>query len=415
MDFTFNGVRPNYIYFNGNSLNRVTCNGVTVWQKGPLDSLKFTAVNNVSIELQNYDNNAPDIKYSFDCENWVQWDYSAISISAGDVVYFKGNNPSGFSSSTTKYSNFTFSSYVNISGNVMSLIDDGDCNTYVIPCDYCFYKLFYGSGARNISVGLLPATTLTTMCYGDMFAWCRTLISIPSGLLPATTLAGNCYDGMFRYTAITSIPSGFLPATTLAGWCYNAMFWGCHSLTTVPSNLLPATTLVARCYEQMFAFTSLVTAPKLPATTLATYCYDGMFSSCTSLTTAPALPAKTLAYACYSDMFAGCTSLINAPALPATTLAARCYVTMFQHCTSLTTAPELPAKTLAEACYLQMFKGCTNLNYIKCLATNKSATDCTYRWVADVAATGTFVKAASMTGWTRSTNGIPSGWTVQNA
>jgi hypothetical protein len=49
-----------------------------------------------------------------------------------------------------------------------------------------------------------------------------------------------------------------------------------------------------------------------------------------------------------------------------------------------------------------------------CLATNISASDCTYNWVNGVASNGTFTKVASMSSWTTGTNGIPSGWTVQD-
>ena len=153
----------------------------------------------------------------------------------------------------------------------------------------------------------------------------------------------------------------------------------------------------------------------LPATTLANYCYNSMFYGCTSLTTAPELPATTLANGCYGGMFQDCTSLTTAPALPATTLAERCYNSMFSGCTSLTSAPELPATTLPQYCYYYMFWGCTNLNYIKCLATDISASNCTNNWVQSVAASGTFVKDPNMTGWETGSNGIPSGWTVQDA
>ena len=152
----------------------------------------------------------------------------------------------------------------------------------------------------------------------------------------------------------------------------------------------------------------------LPATTLASSCYYNMFRGCTSLKTAPALPATTMADYCYQGMFKGCTGLTTAPALPATTLANNCYYNMFQGCTGLTTAPELPATTLANGCYSNMFYGCTSLNYIKCLATDISANNCTNGWVSNVAPTGTFTKAAGMTGWTTDVNGIPLGWTVQD-
>lgn len=157
----------------------------------------------------------------------------------------------------------------------------------------------------------------------------------------------------------------------------------------------------------------------LPATTLATGCYSSMFSNCTNLTTVPSglLPATTLADDCYSNMFYGCTSLTSIPSnlLPATTLTYNCYKGMFYYCTSLTTPPDLLAATLAERCYYYMFEGCSSLNYIKCLATDITATECTNGWVYGVAASGTFVKNPSMSSWTTGTSGIPSGWTVVDA
>ena len=142
-----------------------------------------------------------------------------------------------------------------------------------------------------------------------------------------------------------------------------------------------------------------------------------MFTDCTSLTSAPQLPATTLASSCYNGMFDGCTKLVNAPVLSATTLARYCYSFMFNNCKNLTTAPELPATTLVDWCYASMFKGCTSLNYIKCLATDISASNCTSNWVENVASSGTFIKDASMTSWTTGTtgdDGIPDGWTVIN-
>lgn len=127
------------------------------------------------------------------------------------------------------------------------------------------------------------------------------------------------------------------------------------------------------------------------------------------------LSATTLANECYSAMFGGCTSLTTAPELPATTLAESCYWVMFNGCTSLVTAPELPATTLANECYNNMFSGCTKLNYIKCLATDISASNCCRSWVMNVASSGTFVKAAGMEHWPTGASGIPLRWTVVDA
>ena len=127
------------------------------------------------------------------------------------------------------------------------------------------------------------------------------------------------------------------------------------------------------------------------------------------------LPATTLTKYCYGGMFGNCSALTNAPELPATTLYSWCYYQMSHNCTSLTTTPTLPATTLIGGCYKQMFNGCTNLNYIQCLATDISASDCTTDWTNGVAATGTFIKDPSMESWETGANGIPSGWTVEDA
>ena len=82
---------------------------------------------------------------------------------------------------------------------------------------------------------------------------------------------------------------------------------------------------------------------------------------------------------------------------------------MFDGCISLTQAPELPANKLVNSCYRQMFSGCNKLNYVKCSATDISATDCTTNWLGDVSKTGDFY-CLSKTEWSSDENGIPVGW-----
>jgi len=122
------------------------------------------------------------------------------------------------------------------------------------------------------------------------------------------------------------------------------------------------------------------------------------------------LPAATLTDYCYRAMFSKAHELVAAPALPATTLATGCYWYMFEEC-PITTAPELNANTLVKECYGFMFEDCSNLNYIKCLATDRSATNCLQGWVTNVASSGTFVKKEGET-WPTGINGTPTGWYV---
>jgi len=364
---------------------------------------------------------------------------TVISVTTGDKIMWKGSCSPQSSKGIGKFSGSTDVKY-DVEGNAMSLLFNDNFNGLknLTGKEFAFYGLFSGDtnivNSENLS---LPATTLTDSCYMSMFRGCTSLATAPE--LPATILSKYCYSSMFvGCTSLTTAPE--LPATTLANNCYWSMFSGCTSLATAPelsvttlakdcyygmffkcTNLttapeLPATTLASGCYSNMFAgCTSLATAPELPATTLASDCYSSMFNGCTSITIAPELPVTTLADSCYYSMFSNCTSLTTAPELPATTLVNGCYTYMFSNCTSLTTAPELPATTLESFCYREMFRGCTNINYIKCLATNVSAYSCTTDWVNGVAASGTFKKAASMTSWTTDANGIPTGWTVQDA
>ena len=69
-----------------------------------------------------------------------------------------------------------------------------------------------------------------------------------------TTFPGSFtynFNGLFmNNTSLTDTENLLLPATTLTTGCYSQMFKGCTYLTKVPE--LPATTLVANCYGSMF-------------------------------------------------------------------------------------------------------------------------------------------------------------------
>lgn len=385
--------------------------------------------------------NLKTISYRLNRESWQEMTSSTsgttIDVSLGDEIEVKGANNQY--SDSSQYNYFYGSSHYNVKGNIMSLLygDDfignniipvsnafeylfkstniTDASDLILPATTlktkCYMNMFNGSTLVNSPL-YLPAMTLTNYCYNNMFNDCINLTSTPE--LPAVTMKSYCYGSMFRgCTSLTTAPE--LPATTLAGYCYWYMFNGCTSLTTAPE--LPATTLENYCYTYMFqGCTSLTETPMLSSTTLANYCYSCMFDGCTNLTTVQAtLPATSLRESCYSAMFKGCSKLTTAPTLPATTLATKCYASMFRGCSNLTTAPILPATTLVERCYERLFDSCAKLKYIKCLATDISASMCTYYWVTGIAASGTFEKNSSMSSWTTGISGIPSGWTQQNA
>ena len=286
-------------------------------------------------------------------------------------------------------------------------------STFKLTQNTCQYSLDEGYTWTSLSKG----TNTPTVSAGNKIMFKKANPSISYALGIGTFSS----TGKFNISGnIMSILYGddFIGKTYLTGkyYAFMSLFNGCSNVVDTSNLILPATTLIDECYESMFrGCTSLTTAPELPATTLAQKCYNNMFKGCTSLTTAPELPATTLGTYCYHSMFSGCTSLIAAPALPATILTESCYAYMFCGCTSLVTAPELPATNLANYCYCDMFYGCNKLNNITMLATNISANDCLIEWVSGVSSIGTFVKHPNMTSLPTGTNGIPEGWTVEDA
>ena len=228
------------------------------------------------------------------------------TVTAGNKILFKCTNPSisnsygiGLFSSTGKF---------NVEGNIMSMLygDDFMGQTNLIDKNFVFYKLFYN--CTNIVDAfelVLPATTLASSCYRNMFYGCKNLTTAPE--LPATTLASYCYGYMFQgCSSLTTAPE--LPATTLATYCYSHMFYGCSSLTTAPE-LLPATTLTNYCYQFMFHGCSLLTTtPVLPATELKEFCYSNMFKDCSKLNYITMLATDRSASNCLTNWVSGVAS-----------------------------------------------------------------------------------------------------------
>ena len=262
-------------------------------------TIESLADNNIiSLILSNAKSTAVTIEYSYDKITWtsktatISPGTTIDTLDTGDKIYIRGTNDK-WGSSASYYNNFNSTEQYKVYGNIMSLLyGDNFIDETSLAYTYIFTSLFYNNAyltdAQNL---ILPATTLTTSCYENIFRECTSLATVPN--LPATTLANSCYNGMFR---------------------------GCSSLTTVPSNYLSATTLTQKCYKYMFAnCTSLTTAPNLSVTTLMQECYAWMFYGCTSLVEAPELPAETLIRNCYQQMFRDCTSLNYIKAMFTTT------------------------------------------------------------------------------------------------
>lgn len=137
-------------------------------------------------------------------KNGTDWVDDTITLDSGETCYVKGTN---YPSRWGGYGTFSISKKAKIvSGNVMSLIDDG-------------------AG---------ESMTLTAYCFAFLFKNCVNLQAVPSGFLPATTFAKNCYRCAFENcVGLKIIPVNFLPSTTPAYGCYDMMFNHCTGLKEV--------------------------------------------------------------------------------------------------------------------------------------------------------------------------------------
>lgn len=166
-----------------------------------------------------------------------------VSVAAGDKVMWKSTLMPTVYNSIGKFSS---SNKFNISGNIMSLsYGDDFMGKTSLEYDRIYFNLFENCenlvDAKNL---ILPATTLTNVCYGAMFAGCSSLVTAPE--LPATTLAESCYFRMFECCkSLTTAPE--LPATTLAESCYEWMFNSCTNLNHI--TMLATNISAYRCLE----------------------------------------------------------------------------------------------------------------------------------------------------------------------
>lgn len=181
-------------------------------------------------------------EYSMDGITWNAWSFDlTIPLDTGDTVYVRTAADRATAQTSSNYIWFHMStvngydSGIEAYNNVNSLLQKTTFPTLTdlttAHGDYAFYRLFKGPGdaGRNfinhalLKAPLLPATTLGTACYRNMFLDCRNLTTAPE--LPATTLVASCYSYMFGHC--DSLSSVHIYATDISAtdclkyWIYN--------------------------------------------------------------------------------------------------------------------------------------------------------------------------------------------------
>ncbi|MBQ0085953.1 MAG: hypothetical protein KBS65_06940, partial [Prevotella sp.] len=272
----------------------------------------------------------------------------------GDVLEVRGQNPNGLNKNQGAVAFIKLkpsAGKVEVSGDIMTLIDTTEKIVTEIPNQYCFYRLFEGgiclTSAKNLR---LPASTYSH-CYMQMFSGCRLLEEGPD-MSAITKIQAHACEKMFEScNSLKAMPA--MPNLKFVGesGC-NSMFgkaqYSCSSLETVPDLVAPY--VADGSYQSMFSnCTKLKKAPKIYADIMHRNTCASMFNGCTSLTDVPDLEAQYLDDNCYNKMFYGCTALVNAPAIKATEIGGSYSGQAFNYIT----------------CMQDMFRGCSSLRRIE--------------------------------------------------
>lgn len=164
--------------------------------------LTITSTGSTSVSIKRYGSSANiTLEYRKGTGSWTEYtinntDKSVVNLSNGEYIQFRagaGGNKSFSNSISTYYYyiNVIGEGTVNLSGNIMSLLDRS-LRKASVP-NYAFCRFCYNSNkivdASNLK---LPATTLAESCYDQMFSDCTSLTKAPD--LPATNLGtvGKC-------------------------------------------------------------------------------------------------------------------------------------------------------------------------------------------------------------------------------
>lgn len=166
-------------------------------------TIESTSDNNTIIWKTSYTGLVKTISASTDNgSTWTEYTSTnegttIATLNTGDKVLVKGTNET-YANSTSNYNRFLSNNSFIAYGNIMSLISgDSFENADTLTGTYTFIGLFKeATGLTSAENLILPATTLATYCYYDMFRGCTSLTTAPE--LPATTLVNNCYRQMFQ-------------------------------------------------------------------------------------------------------------------------------------------------------------------------------------------------------------------------
>lgn len=148
--------------------------GVTPEPEPDKDYLCFTSTGDSTVAMTQ--NGTPSttankvIQYKLNNGQWQTWDLSAVTLHDGDKMYLKSDdNISTGESSYRIYKKFVMSGSIAASGNIMSLVNFSD----TLPYNGFMHLFQYCTSLTTAPE--LPATTLPSGCYQQLFYGCSKL------------------------------------------------------------------------------------------------------------------------------------------------------------------------------------------------------------------------------------------------
>ena len=229
-EYTILAYKRNYnnLTISGTATQSTVVSGTFV----PLTPLCFTAEQaNSTVGYTQGSNINVDVKYSRDLVTWTSLspNTNVTLTNVGDKVYFKGLNSAWctYSGYTSSVARFTMSGKIAASGNLNSILDDGDGSTISSLPNDCFWSLFYNCSALT-QAPYLPAVTLGSRSYSAMFEYCTSLKYVPR--VEATSLGEYALNFMFAYCSGLENGPYIAEPTSLAKGSYAHLFYSCTNL-----------------------------------------------------------------------------------------------------------------------------------------------------------------------------------------
>lgn len=214
----------NTTYYTKNTVGPIQPVGAT--------PLTITAVeDSTQVNLNKYGSvDLFDFEISSDWNTWrdliwqVPGQSEDIILNNGDVVYIRNKSTTDVILATSPNDRYSLwiGGWVNLSGDITTLINKNGTDTL---CDYCFYSFFNYSDV--ITPPEMNVTTVWAHACEGMFSQCSKLTTTPA--LPATNLWVSCYQNMFfNCQSLTTVSD--LPATTIPDSAYMQMYMNCKLL-----------------------------------------------------------------------------------------------------------------------------------------------------------------------------------------